>query len=107
MARCVKCGQEIDNYQERNHDQLCPICSRELTVSTRQDLLEELIQYRNETEAGIFLLAMASFVAGLFLFLIFHPLLILLSIVGLILIIFSVLHNKKTKQLRERLRRVG
>ncbi len=102
MPRCVDCGQEIDLYQNDNYNQLCPNCLRERTMSARYKLIEELIQYRNETEAGLFLLAITSFVAGIFLFLIFHPLLILLSIVGIILIIFSVFHNKKTKQLRKR-----
>ena len=93
MPRCVNCGNEIDNYQEKTFSQLCSDCVRHSKNNATYKLLEEVIQYRNETEGGLLLLAIVCFILGLFLFLIFHPLLILLSIMGAILIIFSLFHN--------------
>lgn len=104
MNRCKECGIEIDDYQAKEFNQVCSECTRIIKVSERDKLMEELLSNRNMFEASLILLAIACFFIGVLLSLLFHPLLIILSIMGGIIYAIALLHSRKTRKIKEKLR---
>jgi uncharacterized integral membrane protein len=106
MKRCNECGKEIDDHQHENFNQVCPDCMREYNTLNRYDLLEELVYSRNQFEASLIILSLSCVVIGILLYLVFHPLLIILSVMGALIYILTILHNNKTRKLREKLKKL-
>ncbi|MHA1150483.1 MAG: hypothetical protein ACTSR8_19875 [Promethearchaeota archaeon] len=128
--RCRVCGAEIDEYQLQNFDGLCPICVRSLRGGRTQGIgkvlnLAERIDSRNQLAGTFFCIGLASLGACFFfsfsmifmnsspidplstsnypINLAFNGILMLFLMIGLFLITFSILYNKKTKELKAEL----
>ena len=104
VKRCKECGAEIDTYQADNFNQTCSDCTRMLNAFERYKIMEGLLYTRNQFEASLIILSISCFVIGIFMSLIIYSLSIVLCIVGAIIYAIAVLHNRKTRKMRQRLK---
>lgn len=104
MNRCKECGIEIDDYQAEKYNQVCSDCTRIIKASDRYKFMQDWLTSRNMFEASLIILSISCFILGILFYLLFHPLLIILSIVGVIAYAIAFLHNRETRKIRDKLR---